>query len=64
MLQDFTWPPYGQHLSAGDARRSMQQNVRCSFGELGDVAVDSISSPAYCFRPEVRSAGVAWPPLP
>ena len=58
-LVGFPWPPYGQHLSAGDARRSMTLNVRCSFGELGDVAVDSIIYPAYCFRPEVAATGLA-----
>ena len=47
------------HLSAADARRQMRVNIRCSFGPLGDVQVESVTYAAYCFRPEVAATGLA-----
>ena len=58
-LDGFAWPPYGLHVTANDARRTMQQNVRCSFGSLGDVAAESITYDGYCFRPEIAATGLA-----
>ena len=58
-LPGFTWPSYGEHLSAAAARNSMRQNVRCSFGELGTFAVDTVIYEGYCFRPEVAATGLA-----